>query len=173
MTEPVSSRLPLWLIISLIVNALLIGLVIGGGLHSKRYPERTYTQQPFSRGLPDNLPDADRAVVRDVFRTAARHSREERESVRLARRELATALNREPYDRDEVVQAFERLRSADMAVRQRLHEDLANRLEGLSPDQRRAILYTLDRRDRRDRRHGGHPRRQPAEQPPPTPIDEN
>ena len=32
MSEDTKSRLPIWLIVSLLANALLIGLIIGGGL---------------------------------------------------------------------------------------------------------------------------------------------
>ena len=36
MSEASKSRLPLWLIVSLLVNALLIGLLIGGGLGQRK-----------------------------------------------------------------------------------------------------------------------------------------
>ena len=52
MSEDTKSRLPIWLIVSLMANALLIGLIIGGGLGQRKCEralkslKQTFTTDP-------------------------------------------------------------------------------------------------------------------------------
>ena len=74
MSEASKSRLPIWLIVSLMANALLIGLLIGGGLgqHSAGPPAvRGGGEQALMRGIDQALPAEQRRELRRVFRCLA------------------------------------------------------------------------------------------------------
>lgn len=159
MTAVTPSRLPIWLIVSLLVNALLIGVLIGGGLGQRKAGPAMAGpggEDMLVRGIDRAVPDEQRRAVRRAFRRAFADSRQERIQVRNTRQRLAALLAAEDYEASEVQSAFEDLRAAEAAMKARLHDVLAEQLATLSPEQRQAILSDMDRRDRRRRDHDGH-----------------
>ncbi|MCR9195723.1 MAG: periplasmic heavy metal sensor [Hyphomonas sp.] len=171
MSDAKTSKLPIWLVVSLIVNALLIGVLIGGGLGQRKAGPPPGgpggSEQALIRGIERSLPDDQRQIVRRAFRQAFVESREQRIAVRDARQRLARLLAAETYDADAVRESFQKLREADAAMRAQMQDVLAEQFGTLTAEQRRAILEDLNRRSRR---RGGPEdgRRGP---PPPRPSD--
>lgn len=171
MSETRTSRLPIWLVVSLIVNALLIGVLIGGGLGQRKAGPAPgggpASEQALIRGIDRSLPDDQRRIVRRAFREAFAGSRQERIRVRDARQRLGQLLAAESYDADAVQQSFQQLREADSAMRARMHDVLAEQFGALTMEQRRAIIRDLNKRGERrgpGARRGDRP-------PPPRPRD--
>ncbi|MEL6724866.1 MAG: periplasmic heavy metal sensor [Pseudomonadota bacterium] len=167
MSEASKSRLPLWLIVSLLVNALLIGLLIGGGLGQRKGGPSpggagATDERALIRSIDQALPNQERQAVRQAFRRAFADTRQDRERVRDARRSLGRLLGADPYDADAVEAGFRELREADAAMRARMHQALAEQLGALSVEQRRAILRDASKNDGRRFRGDGERR------PPPT-----
>ena len=171
MSEQVKSRIPYWLLISLIINALLIGFIIGGGFGKRqgggdRGPMRGGSEQAIARALDASLADADRAALRQALRSSYRASRDERLALREARQKLAKALGADVYDIQAVREAFKDIRLADGEVKSDLQDELARQFEKLPAEQRKAIVASINKRDRRrgnrDRRGGP-----PGDRPPP------
>lgn len=166
MSEQKSTHLPIWLTASLIANALLVGLLIGGGLANRGFPppQQGGGEYTLARGIDQAIPQSEREAVRRAFRQAFRRahgdSREPRRELHRARADLGRILAAEPYDREAVIAAFARIRGADQQAKAGFHEELATVLEGLSVEQRLAISRDLDRpgRARYQRRTPRHPR---------------
>lgn len=168
MSDAKTSKLPIWLVVSLIVNALLIGVLIGGGLGQRKAGPPPGgpggSEQALIRGIERSLPDDQRQIVRRAFRQAFVESREQRIAVRDARQRLARLLAAETYDADAVRESFQKLREADAAMRAQMQDVLAEQFGTLTAEQRRAILEDLNRRSRRrggpeDGRRGPSPPR--------------
>jgi len=172
MSEQTTSKLPIWLVVSLIANALLIGVLIGGGLGQRKAGPPAGggipgNEQALMRGIDRSLPDDQRRLVRRAFREAFAESRAERVAVREARQRLSRLLAAETYDAEAVRESFKRLREADTAMRARMQDVLAEQFGTLSLSQRRAIIEDLSRR--RPRRGGPDGERRGP--PPPRPRD--
>ncbi|MEM7330337.1 MAG: periplasmic heavy metal sensor [Pseudomonadota bacterium] len=151
MSESPNTRLPIWLIASLMANALLIGLFIGGGLGQKKAGPAIAgggSEQALMRGLDQSVPADQRRAVRQAFRQAFSGSRQERVKLRDARQTLGRLLAADPYDAAAVQAAFEDMRAADAAMKARVHDVLAEQFGTLSVEQRRAILEDFNRRGR-------------------------
>ena len=169
MSEDTKSRLPIWLIVSLMVNALLIGLIIGGGLGQRKTgasPSIPGDERALIRGIDEAVPSDQRQTVRRAFRRAFEDSRRERRAVRDVRRKLGSLLSADSYDAAEVQSAFQELRDAESAMKKRMHDVLAEQFGALSEEQRRAIVQDLNRRGARRGPPGGGRDRRP---PPPGP----
>lgn len=171
MSDANTSKLPIWLVVSLIVNALLIGVLIGGGLGQRKAgppPGGTAgNEQALIRGIERSLPDEERQIVRRAFRQAFAESREQRIAVREARRRLGRLLAAETYDADAVRESFRQLREADAAMRAQMQDVLAEQFGTLTAQQRRAIIDDMNRRGQRRGGPDGEHRRPP----PPRPRD--
>ena len=164
------SKLSFWLVGSLLVNALLVGVLIGGGLHQRSAggpPPAASGEMALVREMDSSLSGEDRRIVRRAMRTAFAETREQRTELRNARQNLVAVLAQEPYDSAAVRDGFARLREADELVKAGLHDALADQFGALTIEQRRAILERFERTDRRHRRHHRegddtpYPRRQP------------
>ena len=171
MSEQSTSRLPIWLIVSLIVNALLIGLNIGGGLGNRRAGPPAVVpgaEQALIRGIDRSIPAEQRDDIRQAFRRAFTDSRRERVEVRNAQRSLARLLAAEDYDAAAVQRGFADLREAEAAMKAKMHDVLSEKFGTLNAQQRRAIIQQQvrnqsrnrqsDRGDRRPRDNGSPPR---------------
>ncbi len=168
MSEGTKSRLPIWLIVSLLANALLIGVLIGGGLGQRKagppVVQQAGGEEALMRGIDRAVPNDQRRAVRQAFRRAFADSRQERIRVRDARQALARLFAAENYDAAEVQAAFAELRDADAAMKARMHDVLAEHLGALSVEQRRALLRDYNRSNgARGRPRGDRP-------PPPRPF---
>lgn len=170
MSEQVKTRIPYWLLISLLINALLIGFIIGGGFGKRqgggdRAPMRGGSEQAIARALDASLADADRAALRQALRASYRASRDERLALREARQNLAEALGAEVYDIQAVREAFKAIRLADGEVKSDLQDELALQFEKLPAEQRKAIVASIGKRERG--RRGRERRGPPGDRPPP------
>lgn len=158
MSESGTSRLPIWLIVSLMANALLIGLIIGGGIGQRRGGAAVSipgNEQALVRGIERSLPDEQRTEVRRAFRRAFADTRPQRLRLRAARQNLGPLLSAEDYDPVAVQEAFGELRAADDAMKARMHDVLAEQFGALTPEQRQAIIRDFNRRgERRNGRDG-------------------
>ncbi|MEL6413467.1 MAG: periplasmic heavy metal sensor [Pseudomonadota bacterium] len=164
MSEDTKSRLPIWLIVSLMANALLIGLIIGGGLGQRKSgasPSIPGDERALIRGIDEAVPSDQRQTVRRAFRRAFEDSRTERRAVRDVRRKLGALLSADPYNAAEVQTAFQDLRDAESAMKKRMHDVLAEQFGALSEAQRSAIVQDLNRRGGRRGPPGGRDRRPP------------
>lgn len=151
MSETSKPRLPIWLIVSLMANALLIGLIIGGGLGQKRAGPPVGgggSEQALMRGIDQSIPSDQRRAVRQAFRRAFADTRQERIKLRNARRDLGRLLAADPYDADAVAAGFAAMRDADAAMKARMHDVLAEQFGTLSAEQRRAIMRDFNQRAR-------------------------
>jgi len=158
MSEATKTRLPIWLIVSLMANALLVGLLIGGGLGKKRAGPSNIgpgAERALVQSLDQAIPNDQRREVRQAFRRAFANSRQERVRLRDARRQLGRLLAADPYDSDAVAAAFEDMREADDAMKASMHEALAEHFGALSVEQRRAIIRDFNDRSNRNRNDRG------------------
>lgn len=175
MTETIKRNLPIWLIVSLIVNALLIGLLVGGGLRQKSPQSGGAVggERAFVESIDRVVAEEDRAQVRRAFRSAYGDSRDARRAVRDARQALAETISAEVYNEAAVIAAFEKMRIADDVAKAALHDALAVQLGSLTKDQRAAVLSNLERggrrgdRGRRGERRGDRPERGDRDDRPP------
>ncbi|MEO0608251.1 MAG: periplasmic heavy metal sensor [Pseudomonadota bacterium] len=148
MSEGTKSRLPVWLIVSLLANALLIGVLIGGGLGQRKAGPpvvRIGGEDALMRGIDRAVPADQRRLVRLAFRRAFTDSRQERIRVREARQALTGLLAAEDYQAAKVQEGFAELRTAEAAMKGRMHDVLAEQLGALSVEQRRSILSDFNR----------------------------
>lgn len=161
-----------WLIASLVVNALLIGFIFGGGLHNRVQPKEQAGPAPrggfeMVRGLDQIASEEDRDEIRRVFRDVFRETRDVRRDQRRARFAFAQAAMAEPYDEARVLEALERVRETGLAVETEIHAALASQLGRFNVEQRRALIFAMSRNDRQGRRgapgRNGEERRAPGE----------
>lgn len=169
MSEKSATRIPYWLVASLILNALLIGFVIGGGFGKGQRSSGGMpggSEQAIARAMEANLSDADRVALRRALMASFRESRGEREALRQARQKLSQALSADVYDIARVQEAFQEMRVADGRVKVGLQDELARQFAKLPAEQRKTIVANIGRGDRRrgfrDRRGGP-----PGDRPPP------
>lgn len=151
MTEPKKNS-PIWLIASLVLNGLLLGL-IGGHLlgQTRQGPPSGAADRHLAQSMTRIVDPAERAQLRAAFKEAYESTRAEREEVRRMRGELAKLIAAESYDEADVREAFSRLRDAETAAKAGLHDTLAAQMSKLSPDQRAAILRNTAPEGRRER----------------------
>ncbi len=173
MSEGTTSRLPIWLIVSLMANALLIGLIIGGGLGQRKAGPAAGpaigNEQTLMRGIDQAVSIDQRDEVRRAFRRAFADTRTERVRLQQARRDLGRLLSAADYDAAAVEAGFAELRAADDAMKARLHRVLTEQFGTLSAEQRRLIIRDFSRRGAgerfRDRRRPGGERPPPPRRP--------
>ena len=169
--------LGLVLIISLVANALLVGLLLGNRLGTAR-PGDHLPGAPggggsffIARGMESVVPEETRGELHDAFREAFRESRDARLRKHDARLALSRALAAEPFDEQAVEEAFTAIREADDALTARFQETLTSELAALEPEQRAALVAWMKdmqaRREKHMRRRGDHHRRPPEDGGPP------
>lgn len=169
-TSDTPRRWPLWLIVSLMANMILVGLLAG------------FLMQAGPKGKPDGPPrdriswgdrdDPNREAVRQVFKQAFKASGQERMARVETRRQLAEAVIAEPYDADAVREAFSNLRSADDAVNEATHDAMADLFATMTVEERQHMAEILRRGpgNRKSRRGPGPgDRGAPPEGGPPAP----
>lgn len=152
MTEPnptarVKRRAPLWmrvaLTLSLVVNMMVAGVVIGGITGRLRHPPPPLGEVNLGAFTPA-LADEDRKAIRE---RAAAEGLSMREAMRTARAEQAAiiaALRAEPWDREAVVGLMAQIRSR-AATRLDLGGRLVlERLDAMSPGERKALADRME-----------------------------
>lgn len=150
---------------SLAVNLFVLGLVVGGPLFRGAPPPDAPVlgdrALPTPRAIIRALgPERGRALLQEVRRQLDGMPERIRE-VRAARRAVAEAMRRDPYDPDAVRAAFARLRRAHSEVAEALQEPLVAALGRLSAQERAQLAALFTRPSRRPfprpARHGPPP----------------
>lgn len=157
------------LAVSLIVNALLVGLLIGRTLGDEDRPPkdrggRGGDEFEIARAIEQVVPEDTHDDIRSAFREAFREARPLIGEKRSAQRALRETLAADPFDRDAMRAAFENIRTIDDRLTRTFQGTLVEELAELTPQQRQDMAAWLDemderRRERRDRRgkRGGPP----------------
>ncbi len=176
------------LVASLLVNALVLGVVIGGGMAGLRVaPTEARLQDghgPRHRMRPRGNVFEPRIVMRAMPREARREMFENMRADReqffelIERRREASdaalaAIANEPFDADAVRAAFAEIREVSDLMRARGEQALITAFEDLSHDERIALAERLREASRR-RRHGRGPEGRGPEGrrgPPPDELD--
>lgn len=159
---PGSRTLPVLLILSLLVNMLLIGILVGQALAGSGPRDMPADGPPppvearMALSLLSTLDDEDRRKVARVFREAMRGNRAQMVERHQARRAITQALSAEPFDTAQMQAAFARLRKADAALQEGIQDTLAEEMAQLSPDQRAALAELLQRKFAGHRHRGRH-----------------
>lgn len=156
-------RLPVFLLLSLMVNMLLVGILAGQFLAERERGGARLAGPPpaearLVRSLLQTLDAPDRAELRRAFGEVLRGNRDLIRERRQARRDMAAALGADPFRADELRAAFARMRTADAALQQSVQSALADQMAQLSPHQRRALSDLLSERFDRHHRGGGRRR---------------
>lgn len=140
----------LTLLISLAINLVLVGLF--AGLMLKQANGRPGGPEPRRAPAIDRLSDADRREIIELLRNAHMAATPQRTAHRSARQTLFETLETDPYNAEETKAAFDALKQADIALRDRLQQSFLDDLKTLSPDQRTFLAHRLLRRGGRDNR---------------------
>lgn len=177
------SPLGVVLAISLIANALLLGLWIGNAMGKgkpphDRGPRGGGEEAVIARALESILPEGSRQEMRSAFREGFRKAAPYMLQKRQARQELKAALGAEPFDPAAVEAAFDRILEADQRLTRSFHGVLAEELSSLTQTQRNELVAWMDeleatrrewrshRKDRGDRPDGRGGPPPPGEGPP-------
>lgn len=138
------------LFVSIALNLLVLGavggaFVSGARLQREEAPEAVVTRLPGVRAFVAAVPPEARPHLRAQLAESWRESRDLRRAALQARRAAFDAAGAEPYDIERARAAFAAMRAADQAVVGIFHEDMAQFLAGLTPEQRRDVLERLRR----------------------------
>lgn len=154
------STLAVALVASLVVNALLVGLVLGNVMGRPHHNHDRRERGPrgggdfaIARGIERVVPEEDRAEIRSVFREAFRSSREQFIAKREAREGLNEALAAEAFNPAAVDRAFANMREADRALTERFQTVLSEQIGSLSDAERAELVTWMQEVEARRRRH--------------------
>ena len=159
------------LFVSLAVNVLLLGAIVGGGLAGLRQQHardtQTVARAPNMRVLMQSLPPTRAAEVREHVVGAWRDAQAERRAARQARLEIARVAGAEPYDVAAAKTAFANMRAADARVAAKFHDVVAEAMASMTVAERRAMLRELATRRMEQGRRGQRGRALPESPSPP------
>ncbi|MEM9225768.1 MAG: periplasmic heavy metal sensor [Pseudomonadota bacterium] len=172
MSDPKTSRTATLLLASVVINALLIGFVFGGGLADRRGGDRPHQggapgpggEMGFVRLIERYAPSEERVGIRKGLREAFVESGQQRRAVARARREFVELILADPFDAAAATETLARLRREESGATGRLHEELVEQLSKLTAEQRREVVEGMRRRARGGERGlppGDHTRRPP------------
>lgn len=123
------------LIVSLLANAVIVGVFIGRGLSAQQEPPPVTRQ-------PDQAPPT--GEMRQWLRMTAEEIRQEispqRRAVERAGGELRLALSARSYDHEAAVSAFKRYQEAQATLREQSQNAILARMENATPLQRRFLI---------------------------------
>lgn len=130
------------LFVSLALNVLLIGAIVGWRLESMSARE----PEPPARGaFMASLSPDERAELRRMLRAAFFQTRNERIAARRERAAVMDLATAETYDAAAVREALRRMRAADAVLLARVDDAVVAALADLPPEQRRAAVEALAR----------------------------
>lgn len=140
----------LWLFVSLAVNLLLVGLIVGANLGEVRQQRdraaMAVGRMPNMRVVLDALPPERADDVRTKVVDTWRQAKEERRGARQARIELMKTVGAQTYDANAVRAGFARVRDADARVAARFHDVVTDAMQEMTPAERREMLRRLAQR---------------------------
>lgn len=146
MNDALSSRkLPVALIVSLLINFLLVGLVLGGTLAKRGGgpPGPRIDEGAFARHIVEAAPLEARDETRRAFRSVWADARDLRRDRDTARRAVGDLIRSETYDAEALKAAFADLRAADAALEEKIQTVIAERLAYLSVEERQALAERM------------------------------
>ncbi len=137
------------LFVSLAINLLLVGLIVGALLAGSHGRDRTALRglgyAPFVRALPGE----DKAALREALARDADSFRHNRAELQVQFESLLAALRKDPFDAGEVERLFAEQRGR-IVERQRLAQDyLLERIAAMAPEARAAYADSLGMKFRR------------------------
>ncbi len=140
------------LFVSLTINLLVVGLVIGALISGPHGRDRTELRGlgygPFVRALPKE----DRSALHEALARNADSFRNNRAELRAQFEALLMALRTEPFDAAEVERLFAEQRDRILERRQLGQDSLLERIIAMSPQDRATFADALDRKFRRRNR---------------------
>lgn len=168
----VGRRMPRWLwallVVSLALNLLLIGLMVGAAVFRHRWGAPVLAgASPF--GFLRTLPRERREEIRQLGRERLTSMRPMWQQAREARREADRLFTTEPFEAERFVQAHHRMLDLEATARKAGSQLMAETGARLSLEERRQMLQWRDRHGRRSGRGGrGSPDsdQDPPDQPP-------
>lgn len=135
------------LFVSLAVNLLLVGAMVGVGLselrHQRERASLAVARAPNIRALMQSLPPERATEVRQKVIGAWRDARTQRRAARQARLDLVRIAGAETYDVAAAKAAFARMRAADASVAGRFQDVVADAMVSLTLEERRDLLRRL------------------------------
>lgn len=158
------SRLRLFLMISLALNLLVIGALIGtagwrkyGHWHGVRGED--FGLIGFARALPGERGDAVRKLLKDGRSSLKPLKRE----IFAAREAAAEVLGAEPYNRDALKAAIEKIGDAERTFKDSGLTVFLNAVEQMTPEERRALSEKWKKKRGRGRDKGPDDEKGPPE----------
>jgi len=139
------------LIVSLVLNLILIGAIAGAGLSHRSMPDRRAGNDAGLGLLFDALPPRDRRDLRQAMFAEFRERGDARQAVVTDTRALLAALRAETFEREVAVAVLQRQRGRAEAMLQTGTDAYLERLDGMTPRERRAYADAVERviRERR------------------------
>jgi uncharacterized membrane protein len=140
---PPKSKLPVVLGLSLALNCLLAGFLIGRGV-GVIHPSGGGPAggPPVANGFGERLkqlPGEERQKFQKAMQPSRPAIKAAREDLAAARHRLAEAMAADPYDADKVRDAFADVRAKTQVLQSRVQDATAQALASLSPDLRKRL----------------------------------
>lgn len=158
MTTPApKQQLPIWLIVSLALNLLLIGGLAGWALAPDPTPlTETSRWTRTAPSSPDRSDQAERRqtrrAARERLRETWRATHETRRELNTARETLKAAIVADPYDEARVASAFQAMREAEAKLERTTQDYLLTTLGKMRQEEREALAESMLRNRSRLRR---------------------
>lgn len=137
---PWTKRLAIALAVSLALNLLIGGFLLGRGL---RRPEQ---HGPFMRPMPSALHARERGPWRKFLQGHRDELRARQGALRAARRDAREALAKPNFDAAELERTLAAVRAETAQGQEQLHRALVEAAKSASPEQRRELARFLDAR---------------------------
>ena len=145
------------LIVSLLANAVIIGIVIG----RSGAPTRSDPPPPIDIERPNQPASPEiRQYLRETTRDIGREMRPKQQAHRAAQQALRRAFNADPYDHQAMVDALKIFQETEADMRATLQSLILERMEDATPQQRRALVWLALRGSRGRARDDRSSRRQ-------------
>ncbi|MEO0467347.1 MAG: periplasmic heavy metal sensor [Pseudomonadota bacterium] len=152
MSETGNTRsVSIFLVISLMINMLLIGIVGGRMIGRAGQPPPdmaavgTPTEARVARRILDSVSPRERIELGRMFSETLRENRDTMIARNRARIALSQAMTAEPYDEARVRDAMAALRDADFELQAVVQDALAASMARLTPEQREALAVSIER----------------------------
>jgi uncharacterized membrane protein len=148
---PLSKRLSIALAVSVTVNLLLGGIMVGRAFQEK--PHRA------KREVPELRPEREdrRGALRDVYREHGNEFKESRLAIADARKAARAALETEPFERAALESALAQLRKETVESQEIMHRSILDAAEKGSPEKRKELANALERGAAARERKSGRP----------------
>jgi uncharacterized membrane protein len=153
---PLAKRLSIALAVSIALNLLLGGIMLGRVFHRPHPPPRAEREGPAARFERDGR----RGPLRELFREQGDALREKRRAIGEARRTARTALESEPFDRAALERALETLRKETGSSQELMHRAIVEAAAKGSADERKKLAHALERVDFGGEGRGPGPKRE-------------